>query len=71
MLNLHKDHKNLVLIAFSVFVTLSICVAIIPAYQMEEYEPIPGEAYTLKADFDENYEAYSFLFKSTNYLVLY
>ena len=43
MLNLHKDHKNLVLIAFSVFVTLSICVAIIPAYQMEEYEPIPGQ----------------------------
>lgn len=43
MLNLHKDHKNLVLLAFSVFVTLSIGVAIIPAYQMEEYEPIPGQ----------------------------
>ncbi len=43
MLNLHKDHKNLVLLAFSVFVTLSICVAILPAYQMEEYEPIPGQ----------------------------
>jgi cytochrome c oxidase cbb3-type subunit 2 len=43
MLNLHKDHKNLVLIAFSVFVALSIGVAIIPAYQMQEYEPIPGQ----------------------------
>ncbi len=43
MLNLHKDHKNLVLLAFSVFVALSIGVAIIPAYQMEEYEPIPGQ----------------------------
>ncbi len=42
MLNLHKDHKNLVLLAFSVFVTLSIGVAIMPAYQMEGYEPIPG-----------------------------
>lgn len=43
MLNLHKDHKNLVLLAFSVFVALSIGVAILPAYQMEEYEPIPGQ----------------------------
>ncbi len=43
MLNLHKDHKNLVLLAFSVFVALSIGVAIIPAYQMEEYQPIPGQ----------------------------
>ncbi|WP_299183985.1 cbb3-type cytochrome c oxidase subunit II [uncultured Aquimarina sp.] len=42
MLNLHKDHKNLVLLAFVVFVTLSIGVAIMPAYQMEEYQPIPG-----------------------------
>ena len=43
MLNFHKDHKNLVVVAFSVFVILSIGVAIIPAYQMEEYEPIPGQ----------------------------
>lgn len=43
MLNLHKDHRNLVLSAFSVFVVLSIGVAIIPAYQMQEYEPIPGQ----------------------------
>lgn len=43
MLNLHKDHKNLVLLAFGVFVALSIGVAILPAYQMQEYEPIPGQ----------------------------
>lgn len=43
MLNLHKDHKNLVLLAFIVFVILSIGVAIMPAYQMQEYEPIPGQ----------------------------
>lgn len=43
MLNLHKDHKNLVLLAFSVFVALSIGIAIMPAYQMEEYQPIPGQ----------------------------
>jgi len=43
MLNLHKDHRNLVLIAFGVFVALSIGVAIVPAYQMQEYEPIPGQ----------------------------
>lgn len=42
MLNLHKNHKNLVLLAFGTFLVLSIGVAIIPAYQMEEYEPIPG-----------------------------
>jgi len=43
MLNLHKDHKNLVLLALGVFTILSIGVAIMPAYQMEEYEPIPGQ----------------------------
>jgi len=42
MLNLHKDHKNLVLISLAVFVILSIGVAILPAYQMQGYEPIPG-----------------------------
>jgi len=43
MLNLHKDHKNLVLLALGVFTILSIGVAIMPAYQMEEYQPIPGQ----------------------------
>ena len=44
MLNLHKDHKNLVRLAFSVFVMLSIGIAIVPAYQMQEYQPIPGQS---------------------------
>ncbi|WP_194850726.1 cbb3-type cytochrome c oxidase subunit II [Nonlabens antarcticus] len=43
MLNLHKNHRNLVLLAFIVFVVLSVGVAIIPAYQMQGYEPIPGQ----------------------------
>jgi len=43
MLNLHKNHYNLVLLAFSVFVALSIGVAIMPAYHMEGYQPIPGQ----------------------------
>lgn len=43
MLNLHKDHKNLVLLASSIFVALSIVIAIMPAYQMQEYQPIPGQ----------------------------
>jgi len=43
MLNLHKDHKNLVLLSLIVFVVLSVGVAILPAYQMQEYEPIPGQ----------------------------
>ncbi len=42
-MNLHKDHKNLVLLSFSVFVALSLIIAIFPAYQMQEYQPIPGQ----------------------------
>ena len=43
MLNFHKEHKNLVLTAGSVFIALSILVAILPAFQMQETEPIPDE----------------------------
>jgi len=43
MLNFHKDHKNLVLTAAAVFIALSIMVAILPAFQMQETEPIPNE----------------------------
>ena len=43
MLDLHKNHKNLVLLSFAVFAILSFGVAILPAYQMEEYQPIPGQ----------------------------
>ncbi|EGV44568.1 c-type cytochrome [Bizionia argentinensis JUB59] len=43
MLNFHKNHKNLVLTAGGVFIALSILIAIIPALQMQETEPIPNE----------------------------
>jgi cytochrome c oxidase cbb3-type subunit 2 len=43
MLNFHKEHKNLVLTAGVVFIALSIMVAIIPAFQMQETEPLPYE----------------------------
>lgn len=43
MFDFHKDHKKLVLTAGAVFITLSIIVAILPAYQMQETEPIPTE----------------------------
>ncbi|HLV40590.1 cbb3-type cytochrome c oxidase subunit II [Xanthomarina sp.] len=43
MLNFHKDHKNLVLTAGLVFVALSVMVAILPAYQMQETVAIPDE----------------------------
>lgn len=43
MLNFHKEHKNLVLTAGVVFVALSITVSIIPAFHMQETEPIPDQ----------------------------
>src|SRR5690554_5440523 len=43
MLNFHKEHKNLVLTAGVVFIALSIMVAILPAFQMQETEPIPDQ----------------------------
>lgn len=43
MLNFHKEHKNLVLTAGVVFIALSIMIAILPAFQMQETEPIPGQ----------------------------
>jgi len=42
MFNIHKNHRNLVLIAFSGFFILSLGVAIFPAYQMQNNtEPLP------------------------------
>lgn len=41
MLNLHKEHKNLVLLALSGFVILSIIIAIAPAFEMQDYQPLP------------------------------
>lgn len=43
MFNFHKDHKNLVLVAGLVFIALSISIAVLPAYQMQEVEPIPDQ----------------------------
>ena len=43
MLNFHKEHKNLVLTAGVVFIALSIMIAIIPAFQMQETEPLPDQ----------------------------
>ena len=43
MLNLSKNHKNLVLVFFSGFVILSAFVSIIPALKMQEVKPLPGQ----------------------------
>lgn len=43
MMNFNKNHKALVLTTFIVFVTLSLGVAVFPAYQMENYEPLPDQ----------------------------
>ena len=43
MLNFHKEHKNLVLTAGVVFIALSIMIAILPAFQMQETEPLPDQ----------------------------
>ncbi|MBX2912256.1 MAG: cytochrome c [Cyclobacteriaceae bacterium] len=43
MFNLHKNHKNLVVISFVVFVLLSLFVSVMPAYQMQEVAPLPGQ----------------------------
>ena len=43
MLDFHKNHKNLVITALTVFTSLSIIIAILPAYQMQDYEPLPNQ----------------------------
>jgi cytochrome c oxidase cbb3-type subunit 2 len=43
MLDLHKNLKNLVLLSFIGFATLSTIVAIIPAYQLEDVQPLPDQ----------------------------
>src|SRR5690554_6414762 len=42
MFNFHKDHKNLVVVSFIVFAGLSTLIAIIPAYQMQNTQPLPS-----------------------------
>ena len=41
MFNFHKDHKNLVNISLGVFLLLSILIAVWPAYQLQETQPLP------------------------------
>lgn len=43
MLNFHKDHKSLVLTAIIGFLTLSIFIAVVPAYQMQGVQPLPDQ----------------------------
>lgn len=42
MLNFHKDHRSLVITSLLVFSALSFLVAVWPAYQMQETQPLPG-----------------------------
>ncbi len=43
MFNLHKDHRSLVIISFVVFGLLSLFIAVVPAYQMQQVEPLPKQ----------------------------
>ncbi len=42
MINFHKDHKSLVNTSLGVFAGLSILVAVIPAYRMQQTQPLPS-----------------------------
>jgi Cbb3-type cytochrome oxidase, cytochrome c subunit len=44
MLNLHRNHKNLVVTSFIVFAGLSTLIAVWPAYQMQDTQPLPAMA---------------------------
>lgn len=41
MLNLHKNHRGLVITSLLVFAALSSLIAILPAYQMQAIQPLP------------------------------
>ncbi|MGE0771937.1 MAG: cbb3-type cytochrome c oxidase subunit II [Cyclobacteriaceae bacterium] len=43
MLNLHKDHRSLVAISLFVFVLLSLLIAVVPAYQMQDVAALPDQ----------------------------
>ena len=43
MLDFNKDHKALVIVALGVFLFLSIGIAVIPAFQMQDYGPLPNQ----------------------------
>ncbi|MCC5929128.1 MAG: cytochrome c [Cyclobacteriaceae bacterium] len=40
MFNFHKNHRSLVIVSLLVFMGLSILIAIVPAYQMQETQPL-------------------------------
>ena len=42
MINLHKNHKSLVFTSLIVFAGLSTLIAVLPAYQMQETQPLPA-----------------------------
>lgn len=61
MFDFHKNHKNLVSTALIVFSGLSILIAVVPAFQMQETKPLPsmqplspGEISGLKVYTSEN-----------------
>ena len=43
MFNFHRNHKVLVVMAVGGFLFLSILIGIVPAYQMQNTEPMPGQ----------------------------
>lgn len=43
MIDFNKNHKALVFTAFIVFFILSMGIAVFPAYQMEDYQPLPDQ----------------------------
>lgn len=43
MLNFHEDHRLLVTTALAGFVFLSLIVAVFPAYQMQNVQPLPNQ----------------------------
>lgn len=43
MFNFHKDHKTLVNTAMLVFLVLSVLIAVVPAAQMQDVEPLPNQ----------------------------
>ena len=44
MFDFHKDHKSLVNVALIGFVVLSLGIAVLPAYQMQDVQPLPKQA---------------------------
>jgi len=57
MFDFHKNHKLLVLASLLGFVTLSFIVAVFPAFQMQDVEPLP-EQVDLTADEREGLHVY-------------